>query len=314
MDVILDVDPGVDDALAILLALGSPQLNVLALTVVSGNVPVEIGVENALRVLSFAGRDDIDVYAGASGPLTGAAVHATEVHGVSGMGNAELPPSIKRARPGATTYIQTVLQERPGEVTLVAVGPLTNLALVEEDKPGTLNLAKEIVVMGGAVAEPGNVTAVAEFNFYADPLAARQVLDSSESLAVVPLDVTHQVGMGKGEISDLARKSGTPLTDFLEKATEVVVSLGEQAGGYAGVYLHDPTAVAYASCPHLFQSDKMWISVETDGHLTAGQLVADLRSGVFPDQRQGKLRTVVTAIASEKVLNLFKKRALGLGA
>ena len=199
MDVILDVDPGVDDAMAILLALSSPELTVLGLTVVSGNVQVETGIENALRILAFAGREDVQVFRGAGKPIGRESVHATEVHGSSGLGEAVLGPSSRKAQENAVGFIVDTLDQKPGEVGLLAVGPLTNLALAEQQFPGILSKAKQIVVMGGAIEEPGNISPTAEFNFFVDPEAARIVIHAKAQVVVVPLDVTQRIGIDREE-------------------------------------------------------------------------------------------------------------------
>jgi purine nucleosidase len=310
MDVILDVDPGVDDALAILLALASPELNVRALTVVCGNVPLERGIDNALRVLAFAGRDDVPVYAGADVPLSREPVHATEVHGESGLGHANLPPSSQKPRAGAAAFLDATLNAEPGEVTVVAVGPLTNLAAAERAFSGCLNRARKIVVMGGAVAEPGNASPCAEFNFFADPEAAKEVIAVANNLTIVPLDVTHQAGIGKAEIESSIRPMGTERSAFFCDATEVVVSHDTRAGGYPGVFLHDPAAVGYAINAELFQIKKMSVDVETEGELTSGQLVADRRVGAPGDGRTGCVQDVAMGVDAEGLLDLFRARVL----
>ena len=174
--VILDADPGVDDALAMMLALGSRELEVLGICTVCGNVPMEVGTGNALKLLALLNRDDVPVYAGACRPLKRKAVYATEVHGKGGLGDAVLPPAGRPSSGDAVAFIVDTLSARPGRVTLIAVGPLTNLALAESRSPGVLKKAREVCVMGGAIDEPGNVTPAAEFNFFADPDAARQVV------------------------------------------------------------------------------------------------------------------------------------------
>lgn len=310
MDVILDVDPGVDDALAILLALASPELNLLGLTVTSGNVPLENGVENALRVLAFAGREDVPVYRGADRPLARPAVYAKQVHGSTGLGRASLPASSQGARDDATGFLVNTLAEREG-VTVIAVGPLTNLATAERRAPGTLSRAERIVVMGGAVAEPGNASPVAEFNFFVDPEAVREVLAAGAKLTLVPLDVTHLVGIDDAEIEETLRQTHTPVARFFVDATEVVVANGRTTGGYAGVYLHDPAAVVLAVRPELFTVETFHADCETAGELTAGQLVTDRRLGLPDGKRKGRPVDVAMDVEAEKMLDLFRTRVLG---
>lgn len=314
LDVILDVDPGVDDALAILLALSSPELSVLGLTVVSGNVPLESGTENALRVLAFADREDIPVFKGADHPLKRSPVHAKRVHGESGLGAAVLKAATRPAKEGAVGFLIESLNEHVGQVTLVALGPLTNLALAERHNSGTLNKARQIIVMGGAVSEPGNASPVAEYNFYADPDAAREVIGACGRLVVVPLDVTHRIGIGRDEIERQIAPLGTPRASFFRQATEVVVRHGRETGGYDGVYLHDPAAVAYAIRPNLFGVESFWADVEAEGRLTSGQLVTDRRFGVPDGERKGHRIRVAMEADAELVLRLFRQRVLDMGA
>ncbi|MBS11485.1 MAG: nucleoside hydrolase [Gemmatimonadetes bacterium] len=309
MDVVLDVDPGVDDAMAILMALSSPELNVIALTVVSGNVPLDIGVENARRILAFAGRSDIPVYRGADRPLVRDPVHAMEVHGPSGLGNADLAPSDVDARNDAPGYLVDLLEEAGRSIAILAVGPLTNLALAERMSPGILRRADAVVVMGGAVDVPGNVAPTGEFNFVADPHAASVVVGAGSNLVLVPLDVTRRVGVSADEVERI-RDLGIERARFFAQATEVVIKRGTEADGYRGIFLHDPTAVAFAIQPGGFETEELWASVETDGSLTAGQLVVDRRKGVAGAEPVGSPISVAMDVDAQGVLELFWKRVL----
>ncbi len=303
--VILDVDPGVDDALAILLAVASPEIEVLGVTVVSGNVPVETGTQNALDVLAFVGASHIPVYRGAGRPLVREPVHTREVHGHRGLGSAILPSASVEAREGAIEF----LSEGSADTTLVAVGPLTNLALAERAHPGTLRKAKEVVVMGGAVLVPGNSSPTAEYNFFADPQAAKEVLASGANLTLVPLDVTHQVRMTEEDIGQLVGQGATDRVRFFEEASRVVVEHGRSTGGFVGIHLHDPVAVGWTLEPDLFGTESFWLDVEVDGTLTAGQVVVDRRR-VEDEKRVGRpVRCIVQADVSG-FLSLFVERAL----
>lgn len=312
MDVILDVDPGVDDALAILLALSSPELNVRAVSVVCGNVPLDVGTDNALRVLNLAGRNDIPVFTGADRPLVRSPVYATQVHGSTGLGRADLPLPERTVEDRAPAAIVDMIGRQPGELTVIAVGPLTNLAHAERLSPGILDKAREVIVMGGTVCEPGNASPTAEFNFYADPEAAAEVIAASERLTIVPLDVTHRVGIGEAEIEATIRLVDSPRCEFFSDATEVVVQHGAEHGGYAGVYLHDPAAVAYAIEAGLFRCETLYASVETRGAFTSGQLVVDRRVGIPESGRVGRLAKVAMGVDAERLLTMFKTRVLGI--
>jgi purine nucleosidase len=310
LDVILDVDPGVDDALAILLALSSPELCVLGVTTVSGNVPLDRGTDNALRILAFCGRADVPVYRGACQPLEKMRVHAEEVHGESGLGSACLPESEVEARDGAVGFLCKVLSEREGEVTVVAVGPLTNLALAERQAPGILSKAREVVVMGGGVREPGNVTPTAEFNFFADPDAAQLVIASTGSVVLIPLDVTHRVRIPEADIVARLAHKATERTRFFKQATQAVVNFGKRTGGYEGLFLHDPTAVAFVLRPDLFGVETLFADVEVGGALTAGQLVVDARD-LVEIERKGFQTRVAMEVDADSVLRLFEERVFG---
>lgn len=305
--VILDADPGVDDALAIMLALGSPELEVLGICTVSGNVPLEIGTGNALKVLALLGRDEVPVYPGAGGPLRKEAVYATEVHGTGGLGDSALPLPDRSPAGDAVSFMIETLSARPREVTLIAVGPLTNLALAEARAPGVLNKAREVCVMGGAVDEPGNVTPVAEFNFFADPDAARQVLRSGAVVTLAPLDVTHRVAL---EASHLAQLPASPAGVFVREAVRPAMDLIRRIQNRRRFYLHDPLAVGLAIDPSVFGFETVFADVETKGDLTAGQVVADRRSFTVDRSRRGMPVRCAMDVDTGRFLALFLSRII----
>ena len=305
--VILDADPGVDDALAIMLALGSPELEVLGICTVSGNVPLDTGTGNALKVLALLGRDEVPVYPGAGSPLRKEAVYATEVHGPGGLGDSALPLPGRSPSGDAVSFIIETLSARPGEVTMIAVGPLTNLALAEARAPGVLKKAREVCVMGGAVEEPGNVTPVAEFNFFVDPDAARQVLRSGASITLAPLDVTHQVALAA---SHLAEMPATPAARFVKGAVRPAMELATRLQAGRRFFLHDPLAVGLAFDPSLYRIDTVFADVEADGDLTAGQVVADRRSFTVDGNRNGLPVNCAMDVDAGRFLALFLSRIL----
>lgn len=305
--VILDADPGVDDALAIMLALGSPELNVLGICTVSGNVPLDTGTGNALKVLALLGRDEVPVYPGAGRPLRKEAVYATEVHGTGGLGDSALPLPDRSPAGDAVSFIVETLSARPGEVTLIAFGPLTNLALAEEKAPGVLKHALEVCVMGGAVDEPGNVTPAAEFNFFADPDAARHVVRSGASITLAPLDVTHRVALAA---SHLAGMPVTPAARFVREAVRPAMELARRLQAGRRFFLHDPLAVGLAIEPSLFRFESVYADVETEGDLTAGQVVADRRAFAVGGNRQGLPVRCALDVDAARFLELFLARIL----
>ena len=303
---ILDVDTGIDDAMAILLAVGAPGVQVLGLSTVCGNVRLTQATRNALQVLELAGRSDIGVYEGAERPLVRQPVHAGEVHGESGLGQAVLPDPAREPAGDGVDFLVDSLAAQEGALTVVALGPLTNLALAERRRSGLLRRARKIVAMGGAVRVPGNITAAAEFNFYADPEAAQQVLQAGADLLLVALDATDKVGLDRG---DLAPHQG-PWGRFCRDAAETAIAFEERRTGFRGFHLHDPTAVALALAPHLGQVETVWLDVETEGLLTAGQLVADERPLSRQSDRAGRPVACVVDVDRDGVVDMFTRCVL----
>ncbi|MDA0749032.1 MAG: nucleoside hydrolase [bacterium] len=311
--VILDTDPGVDDALALMLALRCPELEVLGVCTVNGNVPLDVGTRNALRVLGLLGRTDVPVYSGADRPLRREPVYATEVHGLEGLGETELPdPGVASVGDGVAFLVET-LCARPGEVTVVAVGPLTNLALAEQRLPGVLKQARSVVVMGGALDEPGNSAPTAEFNFFADPDAARMVVRSGARLTLVTLDATHQVALDVDVLQERVLSCGTSVSHFLAGAVRPAMAYGKRLTGYEGFYLHDPMAVGFVVNPGLFRVEDVFLDVEAKGVLTAGQVVMDRRPYLEDARRKGYRVACVLGVDVDGFLDMFLQRVLQAG-
>lgn len=274
--IIIDADPGHDDAVALLLALASPELDTLGITTVAGNVPLSLTSRNALSVVELAGRDDVPVFAGADKPLVRAPVSAEHVHGQSGLGGVSLPePSRPLADENAVDFIIRTLREKPaGSVTLCALGPLTNLALALMQSPKIAARLREIVLMGGAGCAGGNVTPCAEFNIYADPHAAQVVFRCGAPIVMLPLDVTHQVVSTRQRIAAIDRlgnRAGRTVAQLLSFAA----STGVENYGGDGAPLHDPCVVAYLLRPELFGGRHLNVEIETGSALTMGMTVAD---------------------------------------
>ena len=302
----MDVDTGVDDALALLLALSSPEVELVGVSTVAGNVPLQRTTDNTLRLLQWAGRADVPVYAGAERPLVRDAVAADDVHGATGLGAAQLPEARTSPAGDAVEFLLRILQARPGEVILVATGPLTNLAQAETRMPGVLRQARQVVIMGGAVRVPGNITPTAEFNFYADPHAARQVLASEAELVLVGLDVTDQVWLKQ---ADLQACTG-PYAAFCRAACEPVIAFESAHYGFAGMHVHDPVALGAALWPQLFRTQQLWVDVETTGELTAGQVVVDQRALASDQERLGRPVACAMDVDQARFLELFTERIL----
>jgi len=270
--VIIDTDPGADDALAILLALNSPELEVKALTVVAGNVVVEQGLANALRLVSLAGRCDVRVAKGASHPLVQKLVTAEFFHGANGLGNVELPAPACQTYPiFAPDLIIEIVHQFPHQITLVPVGPLTNIALALRKDPSIVPLVKEIVLMGGAISG-GNVTAAAEANIHNDPEAARAVFEAGWPLTMVGLNVTEKTLFTRADLNRLARTRG-PENDFAVGVLTFMVDLASKLGAQ-GTPMHDPLAVGAVIDRSLITTQDMRVDVETQGEFTRGETVA----------------------------------------
>ena len=275
MRVLIDTDPGIDDAIAILLALASPELDVRGITVVHGNVPVEACTLNAFKILDLAGRRDVPVVTGAAAPLVRPARHAEAVHGPDGLGGLFPPPD--DAHPfaaDAAAFIAGTLEETDEPTTLIALGPLTNVATAILATPGVTERLARIVAMGGAIRREGNVTPAAEFNFFADPEAAAIVLRSGVPITLVPLDATMRA-IFPGEVAARLASSEIPVERAVGELGSFVAAVYRTYYGIDGFALHDPLAVGAAVDPTLVTTQDLWVSVETRGELTAGATLAD---------------------------------------
>jgi len=300
---ILDMDPGVDDALALLWALSTAEVAVEAVTTVSGNVNVDLATTNALKLVELMHRSDVPVFRGASEPVTGPAIRATHIHGESGLGEAQLPcPQIAASEGEATTALCALLRSRPGHYKIVAVGPLTNLALAELREPGILGLAQEVVIMGGALRVPGNVTPTGEFNFVSDPQAARSVIKSNAKIRLVPLDATRQMHIAKEELLSRLQSAPPRLRDVCLQLTATAMDIGQMKNGVARMYLHDPLTTLLAIRPEVATWETLNLDVEPMGELTAGQIVVDERPQT---DLQGKPISVATHVHRDKALDEF---------
>jgi inosine-uridine nucleoside N-ribohydrolase len=273
---IVDTDPGVDDTIAICTALRSPDVSVIGLTSVFGNAPGEITAQNALRLVELEGHGDIPVARGSDTPLVFPLEKlGTWVHGEDGMGNAHPPaPKGKLWGRSAAEFIVETVRANPGEVTLVPVGPLTNLALALRIDPGIAELVREVVIMGGVVAHPGNMTPVAEANLYHDPHAGDVVLSAGWPVVLVGLDVTHKTVITPAFWQEVY-KADNPSVNLIQRILPCYQSFFDKSYGLKGaIYTHDPSAVAYVIHPELFKTQSVPVFVETEGRCV-GQTVAD---------------------------------------
>lgn len=272
--IIIDTDPGVDDAVAILLALASPELRVLGLTVVAGNVGCEVGATNARRVLALAGRTDVAVHAGADRPLKRPLVTAAHYHGADGLGGVSLPePGEALASADAVDFIVDTLRRSREPVTLCPIGPLTNIALAVARAPDIVPVIAEIVLMGGSWRAGGNVTPAAEFNIWCDPDAAAMVFAAGAPIVMMPLDATLQLPATKARCAGIAAL-GSPASQaaarFLAHGHDPALKRG-----LAGPPAHDPAVIAYLLRPGLFDGKAAYVAVEAASDLTRGATVVD---------------------------------------
>ena len=275
--IIIDTDPGQDDAVAILLALGSPkEIEVLGITAVAGNVPLELTQKNARMICELAGRPDIPVFAGSKNPLAKRLVTAEHVHGKTGLDGPTLPdPTMPLQEKHAVDFIIETLRAQPaGSVTLCPLGPLTNIASAFNQAPDIIEKVQEIVLMGGAYFEVGNITPAAEFNIYVDPEAAEIVFKAGAPITVMPLDVTHKALVTKAR-NDAFRDLGTPVGIAVAEMTDFFERYDKEKYGSAGAPLHDPTVIAYLLKPKLFTGRFINVEIETKSALTRGMTVAD---------------------------------------
>ena len=303
--IIIDTDPGIDDTMAILMALHSPELEVVGLTAIFGNTDVETCAQNALRLVELEGNDHIPVAKGAAQALViPPGDLGTYVHGVDGMGNTNPPPPHgKLLEMSAAQFIVDTVLANPGEITLVPVGPLTNIALALRLEPKIADLVKEVVIMGGAAGVPGNISPVAEANIYHDPHAARIVFEAGWKLVMVGLDVTTKVVQTRAHL-DAIGASGSRAGAFIHKILPTYQEFHDQVYGMKGaIHTHDPSAIAYVIDPGLFHTEHWPVYVEVDGHCM-GQTIPDPR-GQWPGL---KAVEVCTEVNPSGVLELMRDR------
>ena len=275
--IIIDTDPGQDDAVAILLALASPaEIEVLGITAVAGNVPLSLTAKNARIVCELAGHPEVKVFAGCDRPMGRPLVTAEHVHGETGLNGPKLPDPTMPLQPGhgVDFIIETLRSEPPGTVTLCPLGPLTNIAQAFVQAPDIVERVQEIVLMGGAYFEVGNITPAAEFNIYVDPQAADIVFKSGVPLVVMSLDVTHQALVTRAR-NDAFRAIGTPVGIAVAQMTDFFERFDKEKYGSDGAPLHDPCVTAYLIRPDLFTGRHINVAIETTSELTMGMTVAD---------------------------------------
>jgi purine nucleosidase len=301
--IIIDTDPGVDDALAFLLALASPEIQLEALTTTQGNVTLEKATRNALSVLELAHASHVPVASGSVVPLVQPLRASAHVHGESGLGNAQLPqPQTKPVQPHAVDYlIERVLAE-PGEISIFPIGPMTNLGMAIRKEPRFAGAVKELVIMGGAILEHGNITPQAEFNIFVDPHAAHIVFHSAIPITLIPLDVTHKCMLLQEHVDRLMRIR-SPISRFIRDVIEVYIKFSADIG-HAGCALHDPLTLATVIAPELLTLKEYFVDVDISGGVSMGKTFAD----VLNVTKQPANMKVAINVRGEDFIELFVQR------
>lgn len=300
--ILLDVDPGIDDSLAIMLALNSPELDVVGITTVSGNVPADIGTLNAARIVEFCGRDDVPIYKGESKPLVIDLVTAQDTHGEDGLGETFLPEPKLGYKIGAVDFILSSLYEHAGDLTIIAVGPLTNIATALQRDEHAFRHLKKLIIMGGSAKSHGNCSPVAEYNFWADPHAADYVFKKLDNITMVGLDVTREFVLTPNH-RELLRQFDTPTARLVNKLTRFYVDFHWQQERTLGCVINDPLAVAIAFAPDLVTTRPYYVQVETEGR-SRGQSLVDFAKfyGKEPNTH------VCLAVDADRAMQLFLTR------
>ncbi|HAH00145.1 MAG TPA: nucleoside hydrolase [Ktedonobacter sp.] len=303
--IILDTDPGIDDALALFLALASPEdVHLEAITTVGGNVNAHLTTSNALALLELADCTTIPVARGSNRPIVRQAVYAEYVHGDNGLGGLQLPePKIQTVDKHAVDVIIEQIMAAPGEITLVPIGPLTNIALALRREPRIAQSVREVVIMGGALRVPGNTTPTAEFNIYVDPHAAHIVLHAGWPIRLVSLDATMQAELCREQVAVLAR-SKSPVTAAIEQMLTYYFDVFSPQYGISAFHMHDPLCLAAAFQPDLITWEPAYVDVELHGTLTLGETVAYF--GPYATQPPNVLAAV--GVDGKRFIQLFLER------
>ena len=273
--IIIDCDPGADDAITLFLALAFPEkLDVLGITTVAGNVPLSLTQKNARCLCELAGRADLPVYAGCSRPLLRPLITAEDVHGRTGLDGIHLPePMMPLQEQHAVDFLIDTVMRSPGNITLATLGPLTNLAVAIVKQPAICQRLQEVVMMGGALTQ-GNITPSAEFNVYVDPHAAQVVVTAGIPLTIVSLDVTHQAIATPKRLNTI-KAINSPISAATIGLLNHYGAYDMQRYGFPGPPLHDPCVIAYLLQPDLFTSRRAYVAIETTSELTMGRTVID---------------------------------------
>jgi len=302
--ILIDTDPGIDDALAILLALASPELQVDGVSTVHGNCSVEQATANALAVLELAHASQIPVARGFALPLVQPSLLAPETHGATGIGYARFSPP--KARPVTQHSVEFLIEKilsAPGEMTLVCIGPLTNLAVAIRKEPRLLKAVKEVIIMGGAIRHEGNTTPLAEYNVYVDPHASHMVYHSGLPITLVPLDVTYQCALTRADVERL-QKIQSPIPRFIADATRFYMEFHDRYQQIEGCIINDPLALALAFAPELCGYEEHYVDVDLSGGVSMGKTFADF----FGMTSQPANMKIALNVHAREFIELFLER------
>ena len=302
--ILIDADPGIDDACAILLALASPELSFEGLSIVHGNCSLEQGTINGLSILELGNGGHIPVAKGCELPLVQPSLLAPETHGHSGLGYAQLPvPRIQPVVQHGCDFLIEKIMSAPGEITLVAIGPLTNVAMAIRKEPRFAAAVKEMIIMGGAIRHQGNTTPMAEFNIYVDPHAAHIVFHSGIPITLVPLDVTYQCILTPEDVQRLNRINA-PIPKFIEQATRFYMEFHDEHQRISGCVINDPLALALAFSPELCDYQEHYVDVDISGGVSMGNTFADF----YHHSKQPANMRVALGVRARDFMELFLER------
>jgi purine nucleosidase len=302
--ILIDTDPGIDDALAILLALASPEVQVEGITTIHGNCSVNQATINALSILELAKAREIPVAKGFPIPLVQPSLLAAETHGDAGLGYAKLPEP--RGRPEvrhASDFLIENILSNPGEITLLAIGPLTNIAFAIRQEPRIMEAVREVIVMGGTIRYPGNASPLAEYNVFVDPHAAHMVYHSGMPITLVPLDVTYQCILTPEDVKRL-QKNPAPISTFIDDSTRFYMEFHDEYQKITGCAINDPLALALTFSPELCDYQELYVDVDISGGVSMGKTFADFH-GLTKEQPNMK---VALGVRPRDFMELFLER------
>ncbi len=302
--ILFDTDPGIDDSLALLLAVASPELKVEGISVVHGNCSVDQATTNALSVLALAGAKHIPVARGFELPLVQPSLLAPETHGNTGVGYAVLaPPDRKPVDQHSVEFLIENIMSTPGKITLVCIGPLTNVAVAIRKEPRIIHAVREVVIMGGAIRHQGNTTPLAEFNVFVDPHAAHMVYHSGMPITLVPLDVTYQCILTKSDVAHL-QSIESPISKFVADSTRFYMEFHDEYQKIDGCIINDPLALALTFSPGLCDYEEHYVDVDISGGVSMGKTYADF----YRMTKQPANMRVALNVRARDFIDLFLER------